>query len=48
MERTYLQWNVVNWITVILMASFGVMAIGLIASGLKAYRLPALDANSQG
>lgn len=40
MDRTYLQWNVVNWITVVLMASFGAMVIGLAAAGLKTYKAP--------
>jgi hypothetical protein len=37
MEKTYLQWNAVNWITVVLMASFGVLLIGAVSSGLRAY-----------
>jgi len=43
MDRTYIQWNVVNWITVVLMASIGVLAIGFITAGLRAYRVPASD-----
>lgn len=38
MEKSYLQWNLVNWITVVLMASVGVMAIGVVTSGIRAYR----------
>lgn len=41
MERTYLQWNIVNWITVVLMASFGAVVLGLVASGLKTYKTTA-------
>lgn len=37
MDKFYLQWNVVNWITVVLMASVGVLVIGTIAAGLKHY-----------
>lgn len=38
MERTYLQWNLVNWITVVLMATLGAMLVGLIAATIKTYR----------
>lgn len=38
MDRTYLHWNLVNWITVVLMASIGVLAIGAVSSGLRQYR----------
>lgn len=41
MERTYLQWNIVNWITIVLMASFGAVILGLVAAGLKTYTKPA-------
>jgi len=41
MERTYLQWNIVNWITVVLMATLGVALIGVVAAGLQTYRVPA-------
>lgn len=37
MERTYLQWNVVNWITVVLMATFGAVLIGAIVAASKTY-----------
>lgn len=37
MEKAYLQWNLVNWITVVLMASFGVVVVGFIASGLRSF-----------
>lgn len=38
MEKTYLQWNIVNWITVVLMASFGASVLALIYAGLKTYK----------
>jgi hypothetical protein len=38
MERTYLQWNVVNWITVVLMAAIGMLAIGFVSSGLRGFK----------
>lgn len=37
MDRFYLQWNVPNWITVVLMASVGMLLVGAIASGIRAY-----------
>lgn len=36
MERTYLQWNLVNWITVVLMAALGAMLMGVVGSFVKA------------
>jgi hypothetical protein len=36
-ERFYLQWNLVNWVTVVLMATVGVLIVGAIASGLRQY-----------
>lgn len=36
MDGTYISWNVPNWITVVLMVSFGAILLGLVASGLKA------------
>lgn len=33
--KFYLQWNIVNWITVILMAAIGMMIVGAIASGAR-------------
>lgn len=38
MEPVYLQWNIVNWITVVLMATVGMLIIGAIGSGFRAYR----------
>jgi len=40
MERAYIQWNVVNWITIVLMASFGALFMGLVAAGIKTYNKP--------
>jgi len=37
MDRFYLQWNVPNWITVVLMAAVGMLLVGAIASGIRAY-----------
>lgn len=36
-ERFYLQWNIVNWITVVLMAAFGMFVVGMIASAIRHY-----------
>jgi len=38
MEKVYLQWNLVNWITVVLMVSLGTVLIGVVASGIKTMR----------
>jgi len=46
MERVYLQWNLVNWITVVLMAVIGFMAVGFIAAGIKSYTGGTADAAS--
>lgn len=35
MERVYLEWNIVNWITVVLMAAIGLSAVGLVSSALQ-------------
>jgi hypothetical protein len=37
MERTYLQFSVINTITVVLMASMGVVVLGTIAAALQTY-----------
>jgi len=37
MDRTYLQWNLVNWITVVLMAALGMFLVGAVTSGIRAY-----------
>lgn len=36
-SRFYLQWNLVNWITVVLMASIGMMIVAALASGMRQY-----------
>lgn len=33
--KFYLQWNLVNWITIVLMASLGIVLIGAVASGIR-------------
>lgn len=38
MERVYLQWNLVNWITVVLMAALGAALVGITAAFLQTYR----------
>ena len=47
MEPVYLQWNMVNWITVVLMATVGMLVVGAIGSGVRAYRKSAgaIDGN---
>lgn len=35
--KFYLQWNIVNWITVVLMAAIGMLIVGALASGLRQY-----------
>lgn len=35
--KFYLQWNIVNWITVVLMVSIGMLLVGAVASGLRQY-----------
>jgi hypothetical protein len=47
MEKTYLQWNAVNWITVVLMASFGALFVGLVLTGLNAYGLTNRSASDE-
>lgn len=44
MERTYLQWNVENWITVLLMAAIGFFLVGFIVSGVRAYKAGGVNA----
>jgi len=36
-ERFYLQWNLPNWITVVLMATVGMFIVGMIASAIRHY-----------
>lgn len=37
MDRTYLEWNIVNWITVVLMVAVGMFVISAMTSGYRAY-----------
>lgn len=34
----YLAWNVVNWITVVLMVSLGAVLMGFVAAGLSSFK----------
>jgi len=36
-QRFYLQWNIVNWITVVLMATVGMFLVGMLASAVRHY-----------
>ena len=38
MDRVYLHWNIINWITVVLMAGIGMFAVGFVGSAVKHYR----------
>jgi hypothetical protein len=38
MERAYIQWNLPNWITIILMAGVGVVLLQAVASGIRQYQ----------
>lgn len=35
--KFYLQWNIVNWITVVSMVAVGMLIVGAVASGLRQY-----------
>lgn len=37
MDRTYIQWNLVNWITIVLMASVGAVLLATVVAGIKTY-----------
>lgn len=43
-DRFYLQWNLVNWITIVLMAAIGMMVVGAAASAIRQYGPGANDA----
>jgi hypothetical protein len=43
MERVYIQWNLVNWITIVLMAAVGMMAVGAVAKAIRSYSAPAAE-----
>lgn len=38
MEKTYIQWNIVNWITIVLMAAIGMMLVGAVSSAIRTYK----------
>jgi hypothetical protein len=35
--KFYLQWNIVNWITVVLMVATGMLIVGMLASGMRQF-----------
>ena len=37
MGGVYIQWNLVNWITVVLMVTIGMMLVGAITSAIRTY-----------
>jgi len=37
MEKAMIQWTIVNWITIVLMAALGAVFIGVVVSGLQSY-----------
>jgi len=37
-DKVLIEWNAVNWITIVLMASFGAVLLGVIMAGLKTYQ----------
>lgn len=47
MERVYLEWNVVNWITVVLMAAIGLSLVGVVSAAIQGTTKPAAKGNSQ-
>lgn len=42
--KFYLQWNIVNWITVVMMVFLAMLAFGAIASGARQYSRKMQDA----
>lgn len=44
MEKTILQWNIYNWITIVLMAAIGMAAVGAGSSLIRQY-LPGASGN---
>lgn len=36
--RAYLQWNAVNWVTIVLMAAVGFLIVGMIGSGVRVWK----------
>lgn len=43
--KFYLQWNIVNWITVVLMVSIGMLVVGCLASGIRQYAPKAVNSD---
>jgi len=35
--KFYIQWNIVNWITIVLMAAIGMLIFGAVASGIRQF-----------
>lgn len=35
MDRSYIQWNLPNWITIVLMVTVGTLFVGAISSAVK-------------
>lgn len=42
--KFYLQWNIVNWITVVLMAAVGMMVVGAVVSSIRQFNNGSSDA----
>jgi predicted lysophospholipase L1 biosynthesis ABC-type transport system permease subunit len=42
MERTLIQWNIINWITILLMAAIGFAVSGVVVAFLKS-NLPTVN-----
>lgn len=40
MEKVYIQWNMVNWITIVLMVALGSALAGIVMSAIGKYRMP--------
>lgn len=41
MEKTYIQWNMVNWVTIVLMVALGSALTGIVVSALASRNRPA-------
>lgn len=41
MDRVYIQWNMVNWITIVLMVALGSAIVGFAMNAIGKYRMPA-------
>lgn len=40
MEKVYIQWNLVNWITIVLMVALGSALVGFVVAQIKNYHAP--------